>query len=284
MVDVQLPVAAGQLRCRRLPRRTALGELFIADVQVQAALGHVELDQVAVLHQRERPAGRGLGRGVQHHGAVGGAAHARVADAHHVGDALLQHLGRQRHVADLGHAGVALGPAVLQHQDAVLVDVEVGVVDARVEVVAVLEHHRAAVVHHQRRRRGARLDHRAARRQVAAQHADAGVRLERLRHRLDDARVEVLRVGDVLAHGLAAGGDVVEVQRAARSPSSPPAGRRRSRSPPSGARPKAAGSPGTASRWRAARSRRSSASRRGGRRWRSGGSPRWSSRRSRPAS
>ena len=69
--------------------------------------GDVELDHVAVAHQRQRPAGGRFGRDVQHDGAVGGAAHARVGDAHHVGDALAQQLRRQRHVADLGHAGIA---------------------------------------------------------------------------------------------------------------------------------------------------------------------------------
>jgi hypothetical protein len=41
----------------------------------------------------KRAAQRGLGAHVQHHGAIGGAAHARVADAHHVGDAARQQLG-----------------------------------------------------------------------------------------------------------------------------------------------------------------------------------------------
>ena len=41
-----------------------------------------------VAHQRERAADRRLGRDVQHDGAEGGAAHARVGDAHHVLDAL----------------------------------------------------------------------------------------------------------------------------------------------------------------------------------------------------
>src|SRR5436309_1660016 len=82
-------------------------------------------DLVSVLHQRERAAGGGLGTDVQDHGAVRSAAHARIGDAHHVGDALLQELGRQRHVADFGHAGIALRPAVLQHHDALLGDVEI---------------------------------------------------------------------------------------------------------------------------------------------------------------
>ncbi len=75
------------------------------------------------------PPARGLGRGVQHHGAIGRAGHARVGDAHHVGDALAQHLRRQAHVADLGHAGIAARAAVLQHHHAGLVDVERLVVD-----------------------------------------------------------------------------------------------------------------------------------------------------------
>ena len=76
-----------------------------------------------------------------------------------------------------------------------------------------VEHDGAAAVHHQRRRRRARLDDRAARREVAAQHGDAGLGLERRVERLDDVGVEVLRVGDVLADRLAVGGDRVEVEQ-----------------------------------------------------------------------
>ena len=54
---------------------------------MQAPAGHVDFDVVATLHQRQRSAGGGLGRHVQHHGAIRGAAHARIRDAHDVGDA-----------------------------------------------------------------------------------------------------------------------------------------------------------------------------------------------------
>jgi hypothetical protein len=37
---------------------------------------------------------------------------------------------RQAHVAHLGHAGIALGPAVLEHHHAVLVDGQIGIFDA----------------------------------------------------------------------------------------------------------------------------------------------------------
>ena len=98
------------------------------------------------------------------------------------------------------------------------------------------------------RRRGRRLDDRAVRREVAAQHRDAGVRLERLVERLDHLAVPARRVGDVLADGLAVDGQRVRVEHVPRSPSSPRAGRRRSRSLPSGTCPRAAGSPGRAAR------------------------------------
>jgi hypothetical protein len=83
---------------------------------------------------------------VQHHRAVGRAAHARVGDAHHVCDALAQQLRRQAHVADLGHARIALRAAVLQHEHESGVDVEVGVDDACLVVFEVLEHDGAAAV------------------------------------------------------------------------------------------------------------------------------------------
>ena len=46
--------------------------------------GHRKRDAVAVVHGRERPADRCLGRHMQHDGAVGRAAHARIGNAHHV--------------------------------------------------------------------------------------------------------------------------------------------------------------------------------------------------------
>ena len=181
-------------------------------MQVQAALGHVELDHVAVVHQRQGATGSRFRCGVQDHGAVGGAAHAGVADAHHVSNAFTQYLGRQRHVADFGHAGVALGAAVLEHHHAVLVDVQGLVVNAGVKVFDGFKHHSATGVHHECRRGGAGLDDRATWRQVAAQHSDTGFFFEGRRQRLDHIGIEVLSVSDVGGHRLAVGGDEVQMQ------------------------------------------------------------------------
>ena len=121
-------------------------ELLVAHLHAQAAGGHVEFDDVAVAHQRERPADEGFRRDVQHAGAVARAAHARVGDAHHVAHALGQQFLRDRQLAPFRHARRAERSGVLEHQDRVLVDVEVRIVDARRHVVVVVEHDRLARV------------------------------------------------------------------------------------------------------------------------------------------
>ena len=79
--------------------------------------------------------------------------------------------------------------------------------------MAVFKHHGAPGVHHQRRGGRAGLDDRAAWGQVAAQDGDARLFLEGRLKRLDDARVVVDRIGDVLGNRLAADGDDVSVQQ-----------------------------------------------------------------------
>ena len=99
---------------------------------MQAAFRDVEFDHIPVLNQRQCAAGSGFRGGVQDDGAVGRAAHPRIRNADHIGDALLQHLRRQRHIADFGHAGIALGTAVFEDHDTGRVDIQIRVFDAYV--------------------------------------------------------------------------------------------------------------------------------------------------------
>jgi hypothetical protein len=57
---------------------------------MQAPRGHVDLDEIAIAHQRERAARSRFRRYVQYHGAIGRAAHARIGDSQDVGDAPAQ--------------------------------------------------------------------------------------------------------------------------------------------------------------------------------------------------
>ena len=76
----------------------ALGKVALGDLEMQARRGDIELDHVAVLNQvlaeQVPPTAASGAAHRQHHRAVGGAAHPRIGDADHVGDALLQDLGR----------------------------------------------------------------------------------------------------------------------------------------------------------------------------------------------
>ena len=128
-------------------------------------------------------------------GAVGGAAHAGVGDADHVGDALAQQLGRQAHVAAFGHAGIAARAAALEDEDRGGVDVELGVGDAGVVVLDALEHDRTAAVAQEGGRGGGRLDDRTVGGEVAAQDGDAALGLDRVGERTDHVGAEVARGG-----------------------------------------------------------------------------------------
>src|SRR6185437_12920654 len=94
--------AARRMGSRWGPARAAPVQLGAGDVEVQSPPRNVELDRIAIFHQRERAARRRLGCDVEYDCTVRGPRHPRIGDAHHVGDTALQQLGRQRKVADLG--------------------------------------------------------------------------------------------------------------------------------------------------------------------------------------
>ena len=87
-----------------------------------------------------------------------------------------------------------------------------GLIDPRLEVLDGLEHHRPPRCLSSLGCRRRRLDDRAVGREVAAKNGDAGVGLERLGEFPDDLAIPARRVGDVLAHGAAVGGERVLVQ------------------------------------------------------------------------
>ena len=182
-----------------LPRR----QLVRGDVDVKSPGCDVEDHIVAASNQRERTAGSGLGRHMEHHRAVCGSAHSAVTDANHIAHALTQEFGRQGHVGHLRHARIPPRAAPAHHQDRVGVDVEFGVVDPRVHVLDGVEHHGAAAMVEEvgRRRRG--LDHRSVRSEISVENCDTGMGLERLAARPDDLPVPDGSINNVVDQRLA---------------------------------------------------------------------------------
>src|SRR5258708_31809932 len=74
VIEIKTPVAARERRLGLLPFPAPLPRLLLWHEQLQTPLGDVQLDEIAVFHQRERAARSGLGRDVQHHRSVGRAA------------------------------------------------------------------------------------------------------------------------------------------------------------------------------------------------------------------
>src|SRR5260370_24455117 len=71
-------VAALEFAGRGLPGAFSLLQFCLGNLQVQNPLVDIELDEVAVSDQRERPANVGFRRDVQYAGAVARSAHARI--------------------------------------------------------------------------------------------------------------------------------------------------------------------------------------------------------------
>ncbi len=93
------------------------------------------------------------------------------------------------------------------------VDVEVLVIDARVQIFDVLEHHGTAAVAQQVWRGSRRLDDRAIRSEIAAQYRDARRRLEGLGKGTDHGAIPAGCLGNVFAQRASIGRARVQVEQ-----------------------------------------------------------------------
>src|SRR5882724_5418464 len=87
MLDVQLLVATVGSREHRPPFRATEREFLVRNFQMEPASRDIEFNDIAVADKCEGPARGSLRANMQNHRTVGSAAHARVGDANHIGDA-----------------------------------------------------------------------------------------------------------------------------------------------------------------------------------------------------
>src|SRR3984957_4376541 len=118
-------------------------QFLIGNQDVGAAFIQVDANLVAGLEDGEPAVGRSFRRGVEDRRRARGAGLAAVADAGEGQDAAFDQRRRRLHVHDLRAAGIADRAGATHEQDAALVDVERGIVDAMMIVLRPLEHDRA---------------------------------------------------------------------------------------------------------------------------------------------
>ena len=136
------------------------------------------------------PPAAASGRHVQHDRAIGGAAHPRVRNAHHVLDPGARELLRDRQIAGLGHPRSGERPGILQHQEIVRGHVEAGIVDARRQILERGKDDRPPLLLEQFRVGGRALEDRALGRQRAEQRDEPAHGLQRVGERLDHGAVD----------------------------------------------------------------------------------------------
>lgn len=78
MIEEEACITAFAMRRRLLPKLEAPLQFLGRDIQLQRTQGHIKLDHVAILHQRQCPANGRFGRDVEHNRTIGGAAHAPI--------------------------------------------------------------------------------------------------------------------------------------------------------------------------------------------------------------
>ena len=197
-------------RRRRRPGGLAARHFGIVDQQVDGARAAVDADAVAVLHQRERAADRGLRRNMSDAHAARRAGEAPVGEQRD----LLAHLlavddrGGAEHLA---HAGAALRALVADDQH--FAGLVVALAHRRGAGILAVEHARDAFEH--QRLQAGDLQQRAVGREIAFQHHKPAIGADRVLRAPHDLAVRVGRAGMLFRKRAAGDGQAIAVQVAA---------------------------------------------------------------------
>ena len=135
----ELAVTTGVAFFGRGPGGASGREFFVADVKGEGAIGDIEFDEIAILHEGEGAADGGFGRNVEDAGSVGSAGHAGIGDAEDVADSFFEEVFWNGKHAGFGDAGGANWAGILHDENVFRSDTEGGIVDAFLDVGVVFE-------------------------------------------------------------------------------------------------------------------------------------------------
>src|SRR5664280_208558 len=203
-------ITGAEFGLTRLPLALALGQLVGRQLDVQGAFLGIELDDVAVAQQRNRPAQCRFRSDMANAEAAGGAGEAAVGDQRNL-IALPLAIERSRGREHLAHAGTAARALIADHQNiAVLIFLVLDRVEAG--FLAVEAARRAGEL--ERRRHAGHLHDGAFRGEIAFQADHAAGRQQRSIGRTHDVLVRVpFHALHVLGDGTAGDGQAVAMQK-----------------------------------------------------------------------
>src|SRR5690606_703812 len=121
----------------------------IVQHEVDCSFRDIEFNQVSRTHDRKRAAHRSLGSDVQNYRSKACTAHAAVAYPDHVGYSGFLEFPRIRDHPPLGHARHTAWSCILKYENALSVDVQVGVINSREHIRVVPEHYCSSLVDHE---------------------------------------------------------------------------------------------------------------------------------------
>lgn len=213
----ELAVTTGVTFFGRSPGGAAGGELFFADVKSDGAIGDIEFDEVAILHEGEGAADRGFGRDVEDAGTVGSTGHSGIGDAEDVADSFFEEVFWDGKHAGFGDAGRANGSGILHDENVVFGDAEGGIVDAFLNVWVVFEDNSGSFVLEESGSGGGGFDDGTFGGEVSSEDGGAALFEERLVERDNDVVVVNFRAVEAFAEGLSEDGGGVEVEEVSHS-------------------------------------------------------------------
>ena len=190
--------------------RSAAGELLIGDAGVDGVLVHVDVDNIAVPQQADLAAGRRFGGHMADGRAPGRTGESAVGDE---GNILVQsHTGQCRGGHQhFTHAWATLGTLVQDDHDVAFPDLTAE--DGLHRRLLALEHTGGAAMYPHLRRHGAALHNTAIAGDITKQERQAAGGGIGLVQGADDLGIAVVRVGDILPHGIACDGRQFRVQQ-----------------------------------------------------------------------
>jgi len=211
----ELAVTTGVTFFGRSPGGAAGGELFFADVKSDGAIGDIEFDEVAILHEGEGAADRGFGRDVEDAGTVGSTGHSGIGDAEDVADSFFEEVFWDGKHAGFGDAGRANRAGILHDENVVFGDAEGGIVDAFLNVWVVFEDNGGAFVLQEFWSSGGSFDDGAFGGKVSPKDGGASLLGDRIVEGTNDFVVVDFRAVETFAEGLSEDGGGVEVEEVA---------------------------------------------------------------------